>query len=973
MQTIRPLQLIFYSQVLEQNRKFCFTASATLGVNLQTGEAVLEFDALRDAFECMGEKPLPDMGMPKPRGEFLISGSFFPPESQDATEGWVRVRIAHQEKELYVFGPRKWHNGFPSKSEPFTSMPIDFAHAFGGEGYKKNPDGMGYKDGKLPCIENPKHLVGSPGDTPEPAGFSPLNPSWPQRMKYQGTYDSSYLQKYFPGYPEDLDWHFFLCAPKDQWIRGYFQGNESFEIHHMHPDIPVIRGNLPDLYARCFLNHTINRKGEPQFSELPLNPDTIWLFPEKLLGLMIWRGVIEVADDEAEQISHVLVAYEDRAHPPRAHEHYRHALERRISSDDSLLNYFNTEDLIPIGTKCAMELLQESAFADDEESEFSKNLDAKAAGIRKMADEKIEEAIQQAEKAQAEVDDLKDVRESSELRDMPRLDLREQLKAKPKPDPDVEELSKKLETLLPGITAGDPKKIQLKEFSFDKIDKMMAAVDELMGKKEKQAKDEIAKVRPQIEEQLKKAQDELDNLPKDEKEGMADQLKDTRAQLQQALDMMDMDPEKQPKSPLPRINAEEIIAQIGQVSPQITEAMQHLQGMKDMGAEDENTRNLEKQLTEMLENQDQQIRDGLQQAEKNFKETYIMAAHFMEDGLSPHKEPVEDVEKRLLAAIAQGKDVSEKDWACTDLSGQNLDGADFSGAFLEQADFTGTSLRGANLSKAILARANLTDADLTGANLEEANVGGVKALRANFTDANLKSARLSKGNFTDANFTRSELEDAESLEILVNGTNFSEAHMPAMKFIESQVNGTKFQKADMSTSVFYDCDIRDADFSEAGMNRCTWADVRLENVIFDGADLTASCFAATDPEKSVLKNVRFRSACLDKCNFQSMNMQGADLSRASLENANFSMSDLTEADLSHAQARHAVFRKAKLTHARLNHINLPEGSLAKAHLVSATFVGANLYATDFLRATFGETDFRGSNLESTLIQDWRPL
>ncbi|OQY59153.1 MAG: hypothetical protein B6245_08125 [Desulfobacteraceae bacterium 4572_88] len=652
---IRPLQSGFNHQLLEQNRRFYFTASALLGIHLQTGEAVLEFDALRDAFECMGEKPLPDMGMPKPRGEFLISGSFFPPGKQESTEGWVRVKIGKQEKKLYVFGPRKWRNGLPSKSEPFTSMPIDFAHAFGGEGYKKNPDGMGYKDGRLPCVDNPKHLVASPGDTPEPAGFSPLNPSWPQRMQFQGTYDSSYLQKYFPGYPEDLDWHFFLCAPKDQWISGYFQENESFEIHHMHPDIPVIRGTLPNLYARCFLNHTINRKGELQFSELPLNLDTIWLFPEKLLGLMIWRGVIEVADDEAEQISHVLVAYEDRAHPPRTHEDYRQALERRINSDDSLLNYFNTEDLIPIGAKCAMELLQESAFADDEESEFSKNLDAKAEAIRKMADEKIEEAIQQAEKAQADIP--KEVQESPEFKDMPKLDLREQLKAKPKPDPDVEELNKKLETLLPWITAGDPKKIQLKKFSFDKIDKMMAAVDELMEKKQKQAKDEIAKVKPQIEEQLKKAQEELDKLPEDEKEGMADQLKETQAQLQQALDMMDMDTKKQPKAPLPRINAEEIIAQIGQISPQVTEA--------------------DKAHLEMA----------------NFYEANLIGASMKKANLEKASmQKAKLTGANLSSANLEMAQLSEVFAHLSVFSGANLSYADLSHAIIQEADFSGTQL-----------------------------------------------------------------------------------------------------------------------------------------------------------------------------------------------------------------------------------------------------------------------------------------
>jgi hypothetical protein len=193
-------------------------------------------------------------------------------------------------------------------------------------------------------------------------------------MRFQPKYGSDYKEKYFPGYPPDFDWRYFLCAPKDQWIKGYFQGNEPFGIYNMHPDFPVIKGTLPGLYPFCFVKHTINAS-EPEFTELLLNLDTIWFFPGKMVALLTWRGGTEVADDEAEQISHLILGYEDRAYMPRTKDHYRHALERRIGSKDPLLNNFNTEDLIPPGHKCAMQLLQEMALSDTKKGEFGKNLD----------------------------------------------------------------------------------------------------------------------------------------------------------------------------------------------------------------------------------------------------------------------------------------------------------------------------------------------------------------------------------------------------------------------------------------------------------------------------------------------------------------------------------------------------------------------------------------------------------------------
>ncbi|MFQ5674367.1 MAG: DUF2169 domain-containing protein [bacterium] len=954
MHIFRPLQLSLNHRVLEQNNKFHFIVSATLGVNLQTGDSLLEFDFIKDALGCMGEKPMPDMGMPKPCGEYLVSGSYFAPRNEAVTGGEVKVKLGAKEKSLFVFGPRQWRFGVPSTPETIQSTPIDYAHAFGGKKYEQNPDGIGFQKAQLPSIENPSQLITSPEDTPEPAGFSVLDPAWPQRMQYQGTYDEYYMKKYFPGYPEDLDWRYFLSAPKDQWIDGYFQGNETFELFNMHPDKPVIRGQLPGLYSRCFIRHTINST-EPIFAELPLNLDTIWFFPEKELAMLILRGGIVVADDEADQVSDVLMAYEDRKDPPRSPEHYRKALERRLNSDDALLNNLNTEDLIPIGAKCAMELLQQMAQTDGNEIAFAKNIEAKADSLKKMADGKIEVVIKDAEKQM----------KGPDVPDAAKVDLRKMIKepSEAPTDPDLEAMNQKMESILPGITAGDPKKIELKNFSFDKIDQLMETVGDFSDKKEKEAKDlakkEIKKVKTQVKEQIEKSGDDMP--------------KEAREKLEGNLQMLDnIDIEEKPIAPLPRVNPEEITAQVSQGLPQNAEVVQHLQGMKAMGIENEQTSNLEEQFQEMMENQNETVEKALHQAEKDFKEVYFMGAHFMEDGLSPHKKPLETVAQDLLDAIAGKEDVSEKDWACIDLSGKNLDGVNLSGAYLEQVNFKGASLKGANLSKAILARANLEDADLSGANLEEANVGAVHALRANFSGAKLKLAKLSKGDFTDADFKRSQLEEVESLEIVVNGTNFSEAEMPKMVFLEVDMKCTNFSKAKLDTVTFLKSTITDANFSEAHMPRCTWADVKLVNVTFNGADMTGNCFVSTDPEKSVMKDIRFVGACLNKANFQGMAMQKANLSGATMENANFNSADLFDADLSHAQAANAQFRKARLTRAKCDRINLMEGSLAKAHLVSASFVGANLYAVDFIRSTHGGTDFSGSNLDSTLIKDWRP-
>jgi uncharacterized protein YjbI with pentapeptide repeats len=723
----------------------------------------------------------------------------------------------------------------------------------------------------------------------------------------------------------------------------------------MHPHLPVIAGQLPGYLARCFVQK-VEQDSTPKFSELPLNLDTLWFFPEVDLALLISRGGIEVTDDEAEQISNVLLALESPKDPERNLDYYQKALELRLNSDDVLLNNFNTMDLIPVGMKCAMQIFQENALSGEDKSVFAENMDAKVEAIEALVNEKTNELKKQG---QTGIENMGEVPEGADI----NIEELLQKPAEANKDPDVEALNAKLELLLPGITAGDPKKIDLTKFSFDKIDEILAAVQALTDKKTDKAQQEAEKAREQLIQEIQKGLDES-----------AQVAPEGGANSQQVMDILsELEKNKvTPEAPLPRLNARELTEKLTEINPDMTEAMQNLQALKEAGIDDENTRKLEKMIEESIGLQNDEIEQGLKQAEAAFRETYFMGAHQMRAGSSPHAVSVEQVAEQFLQAVSHGQSVAGGDWACIDLSNRVLDNLDLSQCLLEQVDLTGASLKNTNLSGAILVRSILNGADLSGANLKGANIGNVKAQGANFSDVNLTSAKLSKGDFTRAVFHRCHIEDAESLELTLDHADFSEASLPGLKLIDAIITGAKFIKSDMTNAMFLQCSLKDVDFQQAVMPNCVWADTVLDYINFDRADLTKNCFVATEPDKTNLSQVRFINACLNRVNFQGISMPGSDLSKASMDNAIFSGADLRQSDFSQAHAPQAQFRKANLQHSNLTGINLMEGSLAKARLSGATFSGANLYSVDFLRSVMGETDFSGCNLDNTLIQDWQP-
>ncbi|PCJ86087.1 MAG: hypothetical protein COA54_09625 [Thiotrichaceae bacterium] len=946
----KPLHIACNQQVLEQNNQFHLIVSATMGVRLSSGEALLEFDFYKEAFDHIGANPMPDIAMPKPQAEYLVSGNFYAPNGAELTAGEVKVSFSDKTKQLYIFGDREWQGGIPSQPQPFSTMPLDYSLAFGGNDYPNNPDGKGFNDGVLPNIEDPSQLLTSNTSKILPAGLGPTHPTWPQRMQYQGTYDERYVEKYYPGYPEDFDWHFFMTSAQDQWFDGYFKGDESFTLHNLHPENAKISGTLPGYRVRCFYDETTNSASK--FNELSLNLDTVWFFPETDLALLIWRGGVSVSDDDASAITDIVCAYEDE-NTSRTPEDYKIALDKRRNSNDALLNNFNTSDLIPAGAKCAMELLQEKIFQGASSSPFSDNLEAKTETVNKLVQEKLQECEKQFEQKLEGLDESK-IAEQQNIKEL----LRKPVEFKP--DAEQEEFNRQLEALMPGITSGDMKKISLKEFSFDKIDKIMALIDKFRDKKLAGALDNIEKANRIIEQRLEEERKDSTELTNEQSESVTALLARIKS------------PEEVTEVAMPRMNLGEIKEAFNQINPQLNEQMQQLQNMKAMGASSEETELAEKMVSDVISQKDGQLDASLIEAEDEFKELYILSAHTLPRCLSPHKLTLEDVTENLLDRLKKNKSVSNKDWACIDLSNKKLDGVDFSGCYLEQVVFSGASLVGCNFNGAVLSRAIFDGADLSCSSFESTNLGAISAIGAKFNGSRFINAVLSNSNVSNSSFESCVFDDVQVLDITISGANFSHSKMPLMKFIKADFNDVSFSNTEMPQSIFLQCEIMSSSFSSAQLQGCIWSNTNIKNCVFDNAEMKSNCFTATEDEDIVLEGNSFESCNLESANFQSMCMPKTNFKNAILTNANLSSVEVVGGNFEGISAKQAMFRKALLTHGNFDNANIIEGSMNKAHLSGASFYKANLYAVDFLRSTMGGTDFSGANLDNTILRDWQP-
>ncbi|MBJ9278975.1 DUF2169 domain-containing protein [Citrobacter amalonaticus] len=266
-----------------------------------------------------------DLAPYKPACDVIINATGYAPGAKPCINFSVGVKLNSAErgtllnKRLYVTGERQLirrPGGTWYFSEPvsFTSLPLDYRFAFGGEcviypendkaakripsNYRltetqlaqhpehehrpiahevctTNPLGMGYstpwylsateKQAVIaPQIMNALYPLQAEHfqqlfeghaeqSRPEyqPAGFSIICRSWQPRLTRAGTYDQTWLETRHPYLPDDFDFGYWNCAPEDQQIPFPSSGLE-IELTNLTPE-GFLKAELPHHQALLLL------------------------------------------------------------------------------------------------------------------------------------------------------------------------------------------------------------------------------------------------------------------------------------------------------------------------------------------------------------------------------------------------------------------------------------------------------------------------------------------------------------------------------------------------------------------------------------------------------------------------------------------------------------------------------------------------------------------------------------------------
>ncbi len=926
MRIFKPLQLSLQQKTFSWLNKNQMAVSLLLGFHFDSDkEVLLDQDIWKFLANKLGQDGMLDFGMPKPQGEVIVLGNYYAPGGNPVKADRVQLIMGPVDKSLAVIGNRYWRTFLaPTEPESFTELPISYEYAFGGKSYDINPIGKGLDEidvfGEMslpmPNIENPDKLITSKTQRPDPAGLSPLDMTWQYRSSKMGTYDENWKLEYFPGYAPDLDWTYFNVTPSDQWIAEYWKGDETFQLMNMHPDKIELSGKLPAFRTRCFVQ-TLNDQ-QTRFSEIDMRAETTFLFPDDEIGILLFRGTMEVAEDDAADVKILLAAYEDLNQPLRTKDYYEEALNNRLDESKTFKYMMYTKDIIPQTERCGFARML-GDLGTEGESELANNLQAKADLEKQKALEKLEQEKQQLkEKLQAAGIDpapyLKNFNASTDIQD----------------DPQLKGIMETLEKILPGITSENSKDIKITEVDFDKFNELTEKMD-LMAEEKKD------KARQQMKDLMKKV------------EGTEAEKK-VSEQIELTIKQMDE------LQPLPR--------------PSNDETIQNLKAQLELllnKREETLSQNSANSLLPEMDINFQEIEQQIADANYHIKELYRSGAHYIK-GRPPHSVPLDIVQYRFQKMITKGESVSCKDWSGLDFSGLDLSGVDLSECYLEYANFSGAKLISANLKRAILTHANLSNADLTNAVLEDSNLGASQLTGTVFSNSNFAEGILSKANLSKAIFSHCNLSEVNFLEASFKNVKMDDCQLKSANFLEMNFLGSQFIGCELSECNFLQSQLENCDFSGSNLSTSNFIECNLNNSAFTQTNMTNVRFLGG----STLKNCNFREAILDKASFRNADAEGSNFEKSTFYMADFGDANLQRTKFYGAQGKRAMLMKADLRNADFSSVNLMEGSLMKARLTGANLSYSNLYSVEFMGATIGSTDFTGANLDLTEMEIWRP-
>lgn len=872
MKVLKPQKLGIISRCFEHGRRFYMGVSALAMYPLgRTDTLIHEIAMWKTAAERLGAEGALDYGIPKSRGEFLVNGIAFAPGGVPHPAVPVRATVGALQKDLAVYGDRYWTGSTPTQPRPFTQMPIDWAHAFGGEAHAENPFGKGVKEVEiegvpivpLPNIEAKNEPISSPRDRPLPAGFGPLDIGWPQRQRLAGTHDQHWLENLFPGFAKDIDWEIHNLAYPDQRRQGFWETGERFRFDNLHPT-KVVEGEVPSFRARIFVSRS-HKQGQPrppgpelkemvrrvpdEIEEIPLALQTLWFFPDLELGVLIWSGSTLIAEELGEDILHVLMAAEHIGRP-RPLEHYMQAVAARLEPETGPLMVLVDDDLLP-------EDLGPIASPFDEAQELGKFENFRAQNLH---------------------------RRQVELTDAARAEV-----ASYGLDPDEHG---------PPVVAPLPLTPPPQE--------VPALIEKLKADK--------AKAELDAKEKMAKAQAEIDAIVDDAKiDGFTSETLHA-----------EQNPEFGPGPP--QYTAAAILKTLQDLAMQSRASgyiNDEIEGML-----------VDKELYAQWESAERQQREGYHLGAHLQKPARPMPEELREPTrarvLKAIAEKEDFAQLNFTGADLSGMDLSganlsgayfeHTNLTDTNLSGARLDGAVLAHATLTRTRFEGASLVDVNIGRTKLDGAMLTDADLSRSTLYEAEIRNCSFVRAKLHKVNLIGAKIESCDASGC-----FAEDCVFLKVTLGSVNLRQARLERTTWVENDLRGSAFDHASLTSATFLDTDLREVGFRGVRLDNVRFVgSTKLDSAVFSEASmLGAFCRGLS------MRGAEIRHATIDGADFSECDLADAKFYRVVARNARFEMTDLSRAEMISGNFMGASFARAVIYGADFRAANLHGADMAR--------------------------------------------
>ncbi|OWY26790.1 DUF2169 family type VI secretion system accessory protein [Herbaspirillum robiniae] len=843
------------------------------GIPELLGEAQL----WQNVAKALGADAMLDGGMPKPAGEFFVYGAAHAGEGKQVQQIEVIAGVAGLRKSLYVFGDRQFGMMNASAPQAFSLMPLTRERAFGGEGFNANPMGKGFADVKgvdgqavrpLPNVESPGQLMVSRGDKPAPAGYWALPVDAEQRTRLLGKFDDRWLQKTWPYLPEDTHAEYFHEAPVDQRIKGFFRGDDAFELVNLHPQQQRITGRLPALRARCFVNQ---RQGAiDKFTELETRAETVWLFPELECGIVLYRATARVADDDADDVLHVMAEWEELASAPLSFDHY-HQL-------------FNSQ--LP-GAAAAVEAAGAEVFAP--EASVPASAPAMPAVAAPAAVAAVAAVSPEMAELQAMVAELEQqTRAMMDKHGLTDKDVEKYLQPEPADEAPVAEGS--LEQEIAKAEAETRKLMEQHGLTDKDVEKYIAQPQEeapaslaemkrMMLDMERQSDQMLADAgltRDKVRELMAANADtahlaaELD-APLSSVEQIFTQLEALDAAALPAVAAATAVPVLAPPAPAvepapeAKLTREQVVERhaAGRSLAGLDLTGLDLSGLNLRGADFSGA------LLEGTQFKGSQLGGGV------FEQALMAGADFSETDLAG---------ARLVKASASSANFVKARLHEADLSGADFTGSDFEGAQLQrsillgatfdqskmpgllaagcdaaQASFEDARLDGADFSGAALQRARfngsaLAQARFDGARCSQAEFYGVQAAQANFAGADLAASRADGTSLFDgASFAGAVLQRAAWDGVSIRQANLEQALLDDADFSRAQAAGARFLRASAKAARFDKADLSGADLSTINLFKGSMRSAKVGDARMQMANLYGVDFHETVPARAALE------------------------------------------------------------------------------------------------------------------------